>query len=147
MKTIPLTRGMVALVDDEDYAELAPHRWYAQRGRNTWYAARRPQNVHVLMHQEVMGGKGIDHIDGNGLNNQRSNLRFATQAQNSYNSRLSRRNTSGHTGVSWMPLRRKWQVHIQAEGKNHFLGHFATLEEAVAVRADAAAIYHGEFRR
>lgn len=89
MREIPLTQGKVALVDDEDYERLTRHKWYAVRAPHTFYACRNlpsPQKGPVGMHRAVLGlpprvgpdGILADHWDGDGLNNQRSNLRQAT---------------------------------------------------------------------
>src|SRR5262245_35202767 len=98
MIEVPLTRGKVALIDDADYELVSRFKWHAQRGGygNTYYAVtniRLPDGkwTALRMHVLLLGHKGIDHIDGDGLNNQRSNLRLATQSQNSANTRLLRK--------------------------------------------------------
>jgi hypothetical protein len=84
MKTIPLTQGKVAIVDDEDYERISSHKWYAQKTvRGGWYAARRGETTKgkwetFYLHREILRVSmhpEVDHIDGDGLNNQRSNLR------------------------------------------------------------------------
>lgn len=91
--------------------------------------------------------KGIDHADGDGLNNRWINLREANQSQNSGNQRLSRNNTSGAKGVSWSADKGKWRAQIKVGGKARNLGYFATPEDAHAVYVDAAKKYFGEFAR
>ncbi len=101
-KEIPLTQGLVAIVDDADYEYLSQFKWCARKAGNTYYAVRQENKRFICMHIQIIGrrpGLEIDHIDGNGLNNRRSNLRFVTLRQNQQN-RLYRRYSKYH-GVSW----------------------------------------------
>lgn len=91
--------------------------------------------------------KGIDHVDGDGLNNRWINLREANQSQNSGNQRLSRNNTSGAKGVRWSADRGKWRAQIKVNGKARYLGAFNTLEAASAAYEAAAIKYFGAFAR
>jgi len=91
--------------------------------------------------------KKIDHIDGNGLNNAISNLRLTTAYQNSWNMKITKRNTSGIKGISWYKATKKWSVEIMAQGKKIFLGRFEDLEFAELIVNEARAKYHGEFAR
>jgi hypothetical protein len=152
MKTIPLTRGKVALVDDEDYEELAQFKWYALKAPTTWYAGRyvgggRTASKKVKMHQVILGQSGVDHRDSNGLNNQRFNLRPATQAQQLRNQRIRRDNTSGYKGVYWYRPDGKWRARVYVDGRCHHVGTFDTAEAAAAARAAVLPQYHGEFAR
>ena len=90
---------------------------------------------------------GLDHKDCDPANNRISNLREATTAQNVANVRRRRSNTSGYTGISWFRERGKWQAYIREEGRHRHLGLFDTIEEAIAVRRDAARRIYGEFAR
>jgi hypothetical protein len=155
VREIPLSQGKVALVDDEDYEQLAQHKWHAAKSRTKWYASRNVGHLgdgceqgKLAMHQAIMGTRdGVDHIDGDGLNNQRSNLRRATQAQNVCNARRRSDNTSGFKGVSWNPQSKAWRADIMVGGRRHYLGKFATREEAAEAYAAAVSPYHGEFGR
>lgn len=150
MREIGLTQGMVALVDDDDYERLAEHKWFAHRRPKFYAARRRPRGTGMIhMHREIMGnppkGPEVDHIDGNGLNNQRSNLRLVTHSQNMANSRPYVSNTSGVPGVSWHKTKEKWQAYIQKNGRWIHLGYFDDFNDAAKARKDAALKYFGEF--
>lgn len=158
MKEIPLTQGMVALVDDEDFERLARFKWRAQRCSrrpSSFYATRWDKQpgggrLVVKMHRDILAadaGAEVDHRDGNGLNNTRANLRLATHSQNQHNARLRKDNKSGYKGVSWRESRQRFQAAIALGGKQVFLGHFRTAEEAHAAYCKAAEKYHGAFRR
>jgi hypothetical protein len=104
------------------------------------------------MHRFIMGmsfgdRKKIDHRDGNGLNNQRHNLRPATHAQNMCNYKKPATNTSGYKGVTWHKQHAKWQAKIRVDGKRLSLGTFGSPEEAYAAYCKAANDLHGEFAR
>ena len=102
------------------------------------------------MHRMVMGaqsGESVDHIDGNGLNNSRSNLRLVTPSQNNMNQGVREDNTSGHKGISWCPDREKYQVYINIDRKRKSLGRYKTLEEAIYVRDRAVKSHYGEYAR
>ncbi len=154
MKKIPLTRGMFALVDDEDYEELSKYRWCAVRSRNTYYALRNShrdvngKQYNILMHRVIIGtpiGMETDHIDGDGLNNQRYNLRICTKQENQRNRRNPSNNTSGYKGVSFRNRTGRWQARIDINGKTTHLGMFSTPEEAHSAYCEAAKKYYGDF--
>lgn len=152
MKEIKLTQGKVALVDDADYEELSKHNWCANKGRITFYAGRgvkiKGKHVTIPMHRVIMKtpkGMDTDHIDGNGLNNQRENLRICTHAENSINRGKCKSNTSGYKGVSWHGGGKKWLSKIRVKRKQINLGIFLTKEEAYKAYCEGAKKYHGEF--
>ena len=152
---IPLTQGKVALVDSADLSLVAEHKWWVYRHGRTFYAEthiRRIDGTRTLlkMHRLLLNprpGFQTDHIDGDGLNNIRANLRAATTAENQHNQRLSRRNTSGYKGVSFNKQAGKFKAEIRVNGPQLHLGYFTTAEDAHAAYSEAAARYHGEFAR
>lgn len=147
MKTIPLSQGKIALVDDADYEAVSAFKWYANKIGRRFYAARHfrregkrsTQGLHQFL---LPGVPRIDHRDGDGLNNQRDNLRPATTAQNAQGFRRKCiRTSSVYRGVSWHSARKKWRAGINVNGKRINLGDFAL--EADAARAyDTAAKQH-----
>jgi len=155
-REIPLSQGKVALVDDEDYTYLSQWKWHAHRSAaGIWYARRAGMTTTVpsgwttaLLHNVIMqptAGYEIDHEDGDGLNNQRSNLRIATHTQNMANKRLTCNNTSGYKGVSLVRKSGKWKAQINIDGKRTYLGVFDDPVAAARAYDEAATEQFGEF--
>lgn len=156
MKTIPLTQGKVALVDDELFDELNRFKWCASRGGKTFYAIRLVwvawgRKAGYSMHREVFRLLGedvlctVDHKDRNGLNNQRHNLREASHAEQSRNHGMQVSNTSGYIGVSWDKKAGKWVARASMDGKRKRLGYFDDPAEAAEVRDHYVQKHYGEF--
>jgi hypothetical protein len=127
--------GRAVSVDDADFDELSRWKWTAYRARHTWYVMRNVRGVAVSMHRLLTGavdGQMVDHIDGDGLNNQRANLRLVTNAENQQNRKALTTNTSGARGVSWDKRCRRWRAAIKHQRKTLFLGRFDTKEQASA---------------
>jgi hypothetical protein len=130
---------------------LSQVRWCAVKDGNNWYAARQPSrklgNRKIIrMHQEILPGHPeVDHRNGDGLNNQRNNLRPATRLENRRNSRGNKNNSSGFKGVHWNSARKKWYATIRVAGKSRFLGGFIRIKEAVASYDAAAKQLFGKF--
>lgn len=148
-KLIPLTQGKQAIVDAEDYKEISRHKWaYHCNGyafRSKWVNGK---NHCILMHRVIAGTpskKVTDHINGNKLDNRRSNLRVCTIAENLYNQGLRTDNKSGTRGVSWDSRRRLWRARANKFRKEHHIGRFSTLEEAVTARKQAVEKLYGDF--
>jgi hypothetical protein len=155
MKTVLLAKGEEAFVDDEDYEAVRATKWWLLRTKSGKLYAYRPvrkesgQYSTVLMHRIIMGAlprQLVDHEDGNGLNNQRGNLRVCTTSQNNAN-KAALKHSSQYKGVSWSKAKKKWQAYIKISGKSKFLGYF--VDEAVAAKKydEAAIATFGEFAR
>ncbi len=151
MKKIKLTQGKYALVDDDDFGRLNQWNWYYASG----YAVRNisvgiKKQKQIRMHQEILfvsTGKEIDHRDGNGLNNQRSNLRSCFHIENTRNKCIHKDSMSGYKGVSWYAGARKWKAQIMVSGEKFYLGLFSNVMDAAYAYDVAAKKYHGDFAR
>lgn len=146
-----------AIVDDID-SDLAKLNWTVSVVRDgAIYAYRNYDGRNIQLHQIIMRrircglpvkkGQVIDHVDGNGLNNTRANLREATPSQNNMNAKRPLSNTTGYKGVSPTYNGKKWRARIKVNGRQTHLGTFDTPEEAHAVYCEKARELHGEFAR
>ena len=147
MKRIPLTQGKFALVDDEDFEELNKHKWCYSIG----YAQRRISKTRLLlMHRVILWaekGQMVDHINMNGLDNRKNNLRLCTKAQNMMNRDKTRVNTSGYKGVSWDKYTGNWKAQFKMDGVSYNLGRFTSPKEAAIAYNNVVSELHGEFAR
>lgn len=148
-REIPLAGGFMVIVDEDDYNLVSQFTWTAKRRPHTTYAKRRiyredgsetTQMMHRLIMQPTVGQQ-VDHIDGNGLNNTRANLRITDDTGNQRNKRRPRNNTSGYKGVSWHKRQQKWQVQCSEV----YVGSFDCPVEAAKAYDKAALQMHGEF--
>lgn len=157
---VPLTQGYEAIIDVADVPMVSGCNWGALVVRRndgsirTVYAQRRiggrKSQKTVYLHRVLLPSPEdihIDHIDGNGLNNCRSNLRQATRVQNMCNQRLRVDNQSGAKGVFMMKLRGKWTARIAVNGRKKCLGSFNCRTAAAIAYAKASRDLHGEFGR
>lgn len=150
-KRIPLTQGKYAIVDDCDYEWLSQWKWCAERNRDTFYAQRRVRRpgglrLTIRMHRLVANpppNMMVDHVNRDGLDNRRCNLRVCTHAQNQLNHKRHRTNSSGYRGVLFH--RGKWVAKISVNGKPRHLGTFETPEEAARAYDAVAIETRGEF--
>lgn len=153
-KEIPLTQGKISIADVEDYEYLNQWKWHALRDGNTYYAIRAipkdGKQTSISMHREILKtpkGMYTDHINMDGLDNRRDNLRICTRSQNQMNSEKHKNNNSGFKGVCWHIGIKKWMAQIKVDKKQICLGYFENKEEAALVYNEAAKKYHGEFAK
>jgi HNH endonuclease/AP2 domain len=152
---ITLTKGFIAVIDVADVPLVEGFNWTALVRPHAVYAYRRltvsgRSGPCVLLHRAILGiedDRQGDHIDCDGLNNRRSNLRIATRSENQRNQRRSRANTSGIKGVTWDTGAQKWRAQIKSDIGNRYLGVFPNIEDAAKAYAAASEELHGEFGR
>lgn len=165
MRRIPLRSrkypGLVALVDDEDYEMLSRYRWNPQTVKSkrvNFYAITvvaadtGSGRTIVRMHKLLTSYGRVDHVDGNGLNNQKHNLREVTDSQNAANQVKRTGTSSRFKGVSWSQSSQKWAAYICKDGRhgqprNRNLGTFTVEEDAARAYDEAAVEAFGEFAR
>lgn len=158
MKEILLDKGKSTLVDDEDFERLNAFRWYAHFHHGNWYARRSAygQGKHktLSMHRVILNapkGAEVDHENGNGLDNQRHNVRLVTGAQNQFNAKLRKDSKSGFKGVSLHRSNGKrtgrWKAAIKCQGRSIQLGVFVNPEDAARAYDHKAMELRGKFAR
>lgn len=139
-----MTRGKFALVDDDDFEKINQFKWFFH---DMGYACRKQR---ILMHRIIMNppkNMEVDHINGNGLDNQRKNLRIVTHKQNMYNQKVQKNSISKLKGVRHMRDNRKkpWQAYICPDRKFISLGYFDSAKEAATAYEKAAQKFYGEY--
>jgi hypothetical protein len=146
---IPLTRGLVATVDESDFHHLSQWKWSVTKGRRTFYASRHEREGGrdrlVYMHRAILApaaGELVDHVDGNGLNNTRANLRACTNAENMRN--RAKFGRCPFRGIYATP-KGSWVARIRVDGKTVHLGVHQTAEAAARAYDAAAVRLHGAF--
>jgi len=149
---IKLTRGQECVIDVEDMNKLRIHQWCSSSAdNNRFYAATHIRINGKLkqktMHRVLMGdpkGFPIDHINRDGLDNRRSNLRVASALLNSLNRESDRGATSKYLGVFWETYSGKWRARIHIDGKSKHVGRYKDEREAGICRARAFVSHYGE---
>jgi len=154
-RRIPLSQGKFAIVDPEDYPRLAKHKWYAAYNGHSFYAIRgqwspiRKRRLTISMHRIILNvhpSLYVDHINRNGLDNRKANLRPATPADNSRNARHPKINTSSkYRGVFWNPRAGNWRAAISVNHKKKHIGYFNSETQAAKAYDRAARKYHSQF--
>ncbi|MGC2475750.1 MAG: AP2 domain-containing protein [Candidatus Sulfotelmatobacter sp.] len=157
MKTLALTQGYVAMVDDHDFGRVSENKWRAlvDRRRNKVYAVRKTHGPHssrksLYMHREILGVTDpevkVDHRNGDSLDNRRTNLRKCVGGENNANS-VKRQDgrSSKYKGVCWHKRDGKFQASIRVRGRTIFLGTFTDEVQAAQAYDEAARAAFGEF--
>lgn len=153
-KRILLTRGKFALVDDSDFEWLSQWKWQCTESHGNYYATRRQKiegkYQYIKMHRVIIDAPGsmmVDHVDGNGLNNERRNLRLTDATGNARNTRARAGSSSRYKGVAWDKGMKAWRAFIVVRKTMKHLGCFEDEKFAARVHDKAAVEYHGEFAR
>lgn len=152
---IPLTKGQIAIIDLDDYELINKYTWCAKVAGRTYYAMTSTYNknyksIFSSMHRVILNPKKnevVDHLNGNGLDNRKCNLRICSQQENLFNQQLRVDNTSGYKGVTWDKSNNKWLSQIQINKKNIKLGRFLNIEDAIKARKEAEIQLFKSFRR
>lgn len=156
MKEIPINEDFKAIVDDEDYLTLSKFKWRAFILRHTTYIVRgewsksERRSITIYMHRQILGllpEQFVDHINGIGWDNRRSNLRICTRSENQRNMKLYSDSRTKFKGVDFHKKAKKFRARIVIEGKQKHLGLFDTPEAAHAVYCTAAIENFGQFAR
>lgn len=156
MKTIPLPSGDVAIVDDQDFEELSKYKWRVKINNNGTKYAHRHQYINgvngtrttVKMHRQILNapkGMDVDHINRDGLDNRRCNIRLCTRSQNMMNVGTTSNNTSGIKGVYYSKQHACWCCTITINGKQKSMRWFNNKEEAQAAYIRVGVAHYGEF--
>jgi hypothetical protein len=157
MKLIQLRKDKFVKVDDEDFEWINKLKWYASPSTGSLFYAKRfdsnkGERIAIFMHREILGkyqeinsSHIVDHINRDGLDNRKVNLRVCNRSQNSANTKLNKRNTSGFRGVTWDKEKKRWRATLMNNGKNFRLGRFK-LKEMAALKCEGKLIeIYGEF--
>jgi hypothetical protein len=152
IKEIQLTQGYIALVDDEDYEKVSQYKWYAENRLYSWYARTTiiKTRKNIYLHRFILNVKPdeeVDHINGNGLDNRRCNLRIVTHQQNMMNVKKRINGSSKYRGVFWDKEREKWEAQIAINGKSCYLGLFTSEVEAAKAYNIKALESFGEYAK
>lgn len=144
----------IVKIDESEYNKLIKHKWYLEKSNNNFYAYTTIKinsvKKNFKMHRLIMGlnfGDGliVDHINHNGLDNTKENLRLATKSQNGQNSKSQKNSSSKYLGVSYYKRDNLWTAQIKVENKKLHLGRFLSEQKAAECYNIAANKYYKEF--
>lgn len=135
MSELKLADGKIVLLDEEDYERLKDFKWCLSSKRYAGrFIVKNGKRTGIYMHRVIADppkGMVVDHVNGNKLDNRRSNLRVCTQYQNVVKQTMNSRNTSGYRGVTYDATRNKWVAQTHKAGKHIFIGRHETKEDAI----------------
>lgn len=143
-------KNLIILVDPDISPILLEKTWSIKKCHNTLYAYCAILKKKFYLHRLIMNPRPdeyIDHINGDGLDNRKCNLRICTNSQNNANKGKQKNNKSGYKGVSWDKTRNKWKADIMVNKKTIYLGRFNVINDAARAYNNAAVKYFGEFAR
>jgi len=146
---IPLSKGEFAIIDKDDFDKIKSYSWHVWcngRIKTLKYAVN--AGSRIKMHRIIMDcpkDKEVDHINGNGLDNRKDNLRICDHFNNLCNVKMWSSNTSGYKGVTWDKVNNKWIAQIGRKGKNIKIGRYNTIEEAYKERLKYAKVIQGGY--
>ncbi len=152
VRGIPLTKGEIAIVDADDYEWLNQWKWcvhgkrirYAHRGAWTGKKVVSIQMHRIVLNLHPGDGTIVDHINRDGRDNRKSNLRIVPQSINAFNCKLSDRNSTGYRGVTWHKRDKIWWAQIRVDTIIHYLGSYSNAISAAIAFDKAAVGYRGK---
>jgi DNA-dependent RNA polymerase auxiliary subunit epsilon len=154
MIEIPLSQGFVALIDDEDYELVSKYKWHITTGKRAIYVTAstwvNKKQVNIIMHRLIMNcpkGMEVDHINHEGLDNTRKNLRICTKSENQMNMNSNKNTTSKYKGIYWNKFSKSWLARIMLNQKSYNLGYFKCEEDAAIAYNKKAVEFFGEFAK
>jgi len=154
MNWLPLTRGKIVIIDEDDYDELVQFSWHATRVkyglagyqfvavRTCYCPFDNKKKRTIFMHRQITScprGLQVDHINHEPLDNRKVNLRVCTGTENMHNSHAHKLSSSQYKGVSWYPPTKTWQAHIRVDKKKLHLGYFENEQDAAKAYDEAAS--------
>lgn len=132
-------------IDLDDVEKVKNLHWCVAKCGNVFYAVTKINKKSIRMHRVIIGfdNELIDHINRDGLDNRKSNLRITTKSENRFNSRVSKNNTHGNKGITYNKVNKGWVAHIKKDGKTYCTPYTKTKEEAIRLRAEMEIKYYG----